>query len=410
MSTMMRGNVRMVLSGVRAAKWRSVLTMLGVIVGVVAVVLVVGIGEGVKRQVAAQLTHFGKDLITVRPGRIGKTGTMGAATSDVLFGLGVPGLTVSDVETVQQTADVAQAAPLGLASGLVQATGHKPTNALLVATNANLPTILNQPVSQGGFWNADEETENVAVIGPKVAVSLFGEPVPLGQTFTFRGQTFMVRGVFASFKAVPFSPTASFDDAIFIPYQTAATLTHNNANVYVLLAKPDTRQHMDQAVANITSRLRSAHGGQQDFTVLSPKQTEALGSDTVQLLTEWITAVAAISLCIGGVGIMNIMLLSVTERMHEIGVRKALGATSRQVLAQFMLEATVLSTLGGVIGIVISLVAEALLYVYTDIKPVVSWHAVVIASAVSIVVGIVFGTAPALKAARKDPIEALRHE
>jgi len=406
----MRGNVRMALSGVRAAKWRSVLTMLGVIVGVVAVVTVVGIGEGVKHQVAGQLTHFGKDLITVRPGAVGKTGTVGTATNDMLFGLGVPGLTVADVDAVRQTPGVALTAPLGLASGMVQANGQKPQNALLVSTDADLPHILNQPVAQGGFWDSSEENANVAVIGPRAAVDLFGEPVPLGQTFTWRGQTFTVRGVFSSFKQVPFSPTASFDDAIFIPYQTAALLTQNNANVYVLLAKPDSPKHVAAVIASVTDHLRTAHGGQQDFTVLSPQQTEALGSGTVQLLTEWVTAVAIISLLMGGVGIMNIMLLSVTERMHEIGVRKALGATSRQILSQFMLEATVLSMVGGVIGVALSLVVEGILYMYTDIKPVFSWHAMLAAAIVSVAIGVLFGTAPALKAARKDPIEALRHE
>jgi putative ABC transport system permease protein len=130
----------------------------------------------------------------------------------------------------------------------------------------------------------------------------------------------------------------------------------------------------------------------------------------VHLLSVWIWAVAAISLLIGGVGIMNIMLLSVTERMHEIGVRKAIGATGRQIMGQFVLEATVLSLVGGVIGVLVSLGCVGLLYTYTNLKPVVSWDAVGIATGVSLIIGIVFGTAPALKAARKDPIQALRHE
>ncbi len=405
----MRGNTRMVLAAVRASKWRSMLTMLGVIVGVVAVVAVVGIGEGVKQQIAGQITHFGKNLITIRPGHV-NNGVGDFATDDVLFGLGTPGLTTTDVQTVQQTPGVSIAAPLGLASGQVSTTSSRPTNALLVATSSQLPQVLNQKVSQGGFWDRDEDSANVAVLGSHVAITLFGEPAPLGQTFTFRGQVFTVRGVFDSFKSVPFSPTASFDNAIFIPYQTAASLTQNNANAYVVLAKADTPAVMKSTITSLSTRLQAAHGGQKDFSVLSPQQTEALGSTSVQLLSDWITAVAIISLFIGGVGIMNIMLLSVTERMHEIGVRKALGATSRQILGQFMLEAAVLSVIGGVVGIALSLAVEGALFAYTSLKPVISWHAIVLAAVISIVIGVVFGTIPAIKAARKDPIEALRHE
>lgn len=412
MSAIMRGNVRMAISGVRGAKWRSTLTMLGVIVGIVAVVTMVGIGEGVKRQVAGQLTHFGANIVTIRPGKAAPNGSLsmdggGAA----LFGLGSSaGLPTADVQTVQQTHDVAAAAPLGVAAGMVQVSGEKAVNPLVIGTNSDLPTVLNQKIKYGDFWDNTQESSSTAVIGKEAAIDLFGQPVPLGHSFTFRGQTFVVRGVFTAFNAAPFSPTADFDHAIFIPYQTAANLTQNNANVYVLLAKPDKAANIKPVIATITSRLRSMHGGQQDFSVLSPQQTEANGGAVVQLLTAWIMAVAVISLVMGGVGIMNIMLLSVTERMHEIGVRKALGATSRQILGQFVMEATVLSFIGGVIGIVVSLVVDGLLYIYTDFKPIISWRAIVVAVVTSLVVGIVFGTAPALKAARKDPIEALRHE
>ena len=140
------------------------------------------------------------------------------------------------------------------------------------------------------------------------------------------------------------------------------------------------------------------------------EQTIAQGGDVLGMLTTLIAAVAAISLLVGGVGIMNIMLLTVTERMHEIGVRKAIGATSRQIMAQFLMESIVLSAVGGVIGVTAALGINGLIYTYTDLKPIVSWEAVAVAGGVSIAIGIIFGTVPAIKAARKDPIQALRHE
>lgn len=412
MSAMMRGNLRMALSGVRSAKWRSLLTMLGVIVGIVAVVTIVSIGEGVKRQVAGQLNHFGKELITIRPGNTADDGSVTAiSNTDVLFGMGTStGLSLHDVKQIEQVPDVNLVTPLGVVPGAIQVDNKTFNNRLVIATNNHLPEALNHTVPYGEFWNEEAETANTVVLGYKAAVELFGEQVPLGRSLTFHGQSFLVRGVLARFNSSPLSPTANFDRAIFIPYQTAAELTQNNAGLYVVLAKADSPRVLPDAIKGITGRLRHAHGGQQDFMVMSPEQNIAGSSEVVHALTVWITAIAALSLFIGGVGIMNIMLLSVTERMHEIGLRKAIGATRRQILGQFVLEATVLSVVGGLIGIAVSLATVGLLHTYTDLKPVVPWQAVGIATGVSLVIGVVFGVVPALKAASKDPIEALRHE
>jgi putative ABC transport system permease protein len=411
MSAMMRGNMRMALSSIRGAKWRSTLTMLGVIVGIVAVVTVVGIGEGVKKQVAGTLNHYGRDLLIVRPGKVDAQSDVSGNNGDVLFGMAnAASLTTVDVQTVQRTPGIQQVTPLGLMAGTPDAGGVTSGKVFVLSASSDAASILNQQVEEGDFWGADGNDSNGAVIGQHVASELFGEPVPLGRSFTFRGHTFLVRGVFAPFVNVPFSPTANFNDAIFIPYQTAAGITQNNSGLYVVLAKTGNPKDVSAVRGDVAARLRQAHGGVQDFSVLTAQQSVNASSDVVHLLSVWIFAVAAISLFIGGVGIMNIMLLTVTERMHEIGVRKAIGATSRQVLGQFLLEASVLSLVGGVIGMVLSLGSIGLLYAYTNLKPVISWQALVIATGVSLAIGIVFGTIPAVKAAHKDPIEALRHE
>lgn len=412
MSSMMRGNFRMALAGVRSSKWRSLLTMLGVIIGVVSVVTVVGIGEGLKRQVSRQIDHFGSDLITVRPGVIDIDGANRVlGTSDVLFGLdALGGFGVADVEAVQNAPGVKIVAPLGVVPGAVQAGEHSLRGGVVVASSSQLPAVLNQSLKFGEFWDAKSEDSHFAVIGRQVAETLFRDQSPLGRTFIFRGQTFMVRGVLDDFKNLPLSPTTEFNNAIFIPYKSAARLTNNNSHLYVMLAKPADGTPIGQAANAITDALREAHGGETDFTVLTPQDNIASSSRLLQQLTVWIMAVAAIALLVGGVGLMNIMLVSVTERMHEIGVRKAIGATSRQILGQFMLEAVVLSLIGGVLGVLFSLATLGLLRAYSDFEPVVSWQAVVVSAGVALVVGVVFGTLPALKAARKDPIEALRHE
>lgn len=411
MSTLSRGNIKIALASVRSTKWRSMLTMLGVIIGIVSVVMVVGIGEGVKREVATQINQFGDDLITIRPGNVQANNGKIVTNTDLLFGLNsINGLSQNDLETIQKSDHIRLAAPLSVVPGTVQVGDRKLENSLVLATNASLPQALNRSIPFGDFFDPKDEDAKVAVIGPHVAQLLFNDTVPLGQTLTFRGQQFIVRGIFDEFKSTPLSPVSNFNNAIFIPSKVAEKLTGDTTQMYSILAKPDKPSNAQAAINSVHYSLQKAHGGEKDFTVLDQAQNLDASSDVLSLMTTMIAAVAAISLLVGGVGIMNIMLASVTERMHEIGVRKAIGATNRQILNQFVLEATVLSVFGGIVGIVLSLAGVFALRTYTDLKPIISWEAILLATATSLIIGVVFGVAPAIKAARKDPIEALRHE
>lgn len=407
-----RGNFSMAIASLRSTKWRSFLTMLGVIIGIVSVILIAAIGEGVKQQVSGQINKFGKDLITVRPGTIDvpKASTL-VTNSDVLFGrTALSGLSMSDVGVVKGVSHITAMAPLGIVPGSIKVDGQKfGDNLLVLATSPDLPVILDQNVRYGSFFDETSDMDS-AVIGRNIAYKLFGENVPLGREFVVRGQSFTVRGIFADFHASPFSPTANFDNAIFLPFKTANRITNNELQFYSILARPDKPENRKAAMADITTAMTASHGGEQDFTVLDQDKNIAMSSSIIDILTTFTTAVAAIALLVGGIGIMNIMLLSVTERMHEIGIRKAVGATSRQILTQFLLEAATLSAVGGVIGIAVSFLASFMLNTYTNLKPIITWEPVVFATIISIGIGMFFGAAPAIKAARKDPIEALRHE
>jgi ABC-type antimicrobial peptide transport system permease subunit len=384
--------------------------MLGIIIGIVSVVMVVGIGEGVKQDVAKQIDQFGEDLITIRPGHLDRDNKI-IANTDLLFSLNsITGLTEIDLKAVRKSDHVRLAAPLSVVPGAVQADGPKIESSLVLATNADLPQALNQQVAFGDFFGKEDENNNFAVIGSHVAQTLFKDQVPLGRSFTFRGHNFIVRGMFGNFKSTPLSPASNFNNAIFIPYKVAEELTDNSSQMYSILAKPDKPEHEGLAIADIKKELLRAHGGEQDFSVLDQRQSLQASSNILDLVTTMIAAVAGISLLVGGVGIMNIMLASVTERTHEIGVRKAIGATNRQILNQFIMEAAVLSLVGGIVGVVVSLICVLGLRTYTDLNPVISWEAIVVATGVSLVIGIIFGVAPAIKAAHKDPIESLRHE
>jgi putative ABC transport system permease protein len=402
------GNIKMALASIRAARWRSFLTMLGVVIGVLAVVTIVSIGQGVKQQVSGQIDQLGRDLISIRPGGLGDNNQRGLLSSGSAGSVGL--LSDNDMRTIKHTKGVQRAVPLSLVNGEVSVK-HASKPARVIATTADLPDVIHQPIAHGQFFSSDvSKHPNVAVIGSQTAQRLFHDSIPLGRTFRFLGQTFVVQGVFKRFDASPFSPGTNFNNAIFIPQSSAQALTAHNLQTYEALAKPQTPLLTGIVVKRIDHNLALAHRHQQQYSVTRQSHSLNATNNILGILTRLIGGVAAISLLVGGIGIMDVMLVSVTERTHEIGIRKALGATNRQILTQFITESGVLSLVGGVIGVLLSILADLALRIFTDLQPVITAPVVILAVVVSLLVGIVFGSAPALKAARKDPITALRNE
>jgi ABC-type antimicrobial peptide transport system permease subunit len=410
MRTFTKGNIKAGISSVRSAKLRSFWTMLGIIIGVTSVITVVAIGEGIKEQISGQIHHLGSDLITVRPAQLhGSTGVSSNGVN-LLSGLNISGsLNLKDVNTVKATPGVTTSAPLTITTGVVQRGSVTYDQGFVIGTSPDLATILNQPIEFGVFLTDNDMGENAAVLGQKAADQLFDEDVPLGRTFIFHGKEFIVRGIFDQFNTTPLSEQADFNKAIFIPNDVAESLSKNTAPTYEILAQANDGQTGKVSKA-INDALVKSHGGQVNFSVMKGNENLAGTNSILELLTRLIAGVAAISLLVGGIGIMNVMLVSVAERMHEIGIRKAVGATNRQILSQFIIESAILSLTGGIIGIIISFIIDLVLRLTTDLKPAISWQVVCVATGVSLLVGIVFGSVPALKAARKDPIEALRSE
>jgi putative ABC transport system permease protein len=381
--------------------------MLGIVIGIASVVTISSIGEGVKHQISGQINHSGDSVITIRPGANQNfKNRLGSLIAPRATG----NLSDKDIATVRQTAGVHASAPLALIAGTVKANHGAYTAGPVVGTGNDLPQLLNQTIGFGTFFIDEDAGQNVAVLGEHAAINMFDTEVPLGQTFTFRGQQFTVRGVFNEFPAAPLSADISFNDAVFIPYSTAKALTNDSIQPYEILAKTTSPKDANTTATALSKAILKNHGYTQDFSVLKASDSLAQTSGVLSLLTELVVGAAAISLLVGGIGIMNITLVSVTERLHEIGIRKAVGATNRQILNEFIAEAVVLSVSGAIIGIIVSLVVNLLLRIFTDIAPVVQWQALVIATAVSMLIGIVFGSVPALQAARKDPISALRGE
>lgn len=410
-SSVMLGHLKSGVNAVRNTKLRSFWTMLGVIIGVTSVITVVAIGTGIKKQVSGQIHHFGKNLITVRPAQVHTTSTAGASGLSIISGLSTTGsLTEKDVEAVADVPGVVASAPLtALGGDITGDTGHY-RESFVIGTTSDLPSLINQSMAYGGFLTSDDVNSNAAVLGQRAAERMFDVDVPLGRTVTFHGEKFIVRGVFNQFTASPLSQGLDLNDAVFIPNDKAEELSKNTAPTYQILARPDSSSKTEAVAEDIRRALAKEHAGDSGFTVLAGNHNLESSDSILGLLTKLIAGVAAISLLVSGIGIMNVMLVSVSERKHEIGIRKAVGATNRQILSQFMIESTVLSLWGGVIGIGLAFFIELMLRLFTDLKPVITWEVVVLATGVSLLVGIVFGTVPAVKAARKDPIEALRSE
>jgi putative ABC transport system permease protein len=401
-------NLKMALLSLRNAKLRSFLTMLGIIIGVSAVVSILAIGQGVKQAVQDQITGVvNANAIAIASGKIDLKGGKGGASSSV----GASTLTQKDVDALAKDAHVTAVAPMGIVSGIIAHGTATADGAILLATTPDFAKTQTLKFTGGRFLAPADNGKNVVVLGGQAAHDLFGNANPLGQTLTIRGQIFTVIGALKPSDSGASSLTGpSFDDAAYMPLDTAKTFSGGTPQILRILVQADNSADVSSVAADAKQTLLKTHGGQEDFTVLTQKDILATVDTVLSLLTTFIVAIASISLVVGGIGIMNIMLVSVTERTREIGLRKAIGASSATVLSQFLIEAIVLSLIGGALGILVAMGQASLAGKLAKITPVFTPGAITLAVGVSAAVGIVFGIAPAIKAARKRPIQALKAE
>jgi putative ABC transport system permease protein len=408
---MYSGNFKLAIKTMRGSRWQSALTMFGIIVGIVSVITTVSLGEGIKRQVLGEINTVGSDLITIRPGNAvirDKNGNIIKINPEYVYGFGSGSLSEQDTAVIKGVKGIKESSPLRLLNGSVKTENREYKEGFVLGTNPDLPSLLKQKVEYGIYFSKGEESRQVAVIGKRVAEELFQENVPVGQSLTIRGEDFIVRGVFEEFAPVTLGQGIDLNRAIFVPDLSLKNVAGEAAPVVRVLVRPDNPDNAKELATNISNAVEEAHGGQNDITVLRQDENLAVNSNVLNLLTGFVAAIAAISLLVGGIGIMNIMLVSVSERTREIGIRKAVGATNRQIRNQFMAEAITLSFIGGLFGIIISFAINFIIRVTSNLTPVITWPVVVIATGVAISVGVLFGTVPAIKAARKDPIESLR--
>jgi putative ABC transport system permease protein len=394
-------NLKMAGRSIAGNKLRTLLTTLGIIIGVGSVSAVIAIGNGVKSEVTKQVSSFGANLLQVNPGAPSSDGRPNFAAS-----LGTSTLTEKDAGDIKALGGVEASAPAMIVSGVATAGGKSPKGGYILATSSDFPRAVNQDWDQGRFFNDDT---NEVVLGGDAAEDLFGDK-PIGKKLTIRDQTFTVVGVFKKPDPSSLQLGPGLGSIIYIPLATGKVFNNGNANINEIDIKAKSADQVGSVKDEIKRKLKANHGNQEDFTVLDAKEQLDIFGTILNILTSFVSAIAGISLLVGGIGIMNIMLVSVTERTREIGLRKAIGASSRTVLGQFLIEAVSLTLLGGALGLAFAWLLGLLVKHFAKLQPVFTLEAILTAIVISTVVGIVFGLAPAIKAARMKPIDALRYE
>lgn len=407
--------IKLVLRTLLARKGRSALTILGIVIGVAGVIIIIALGAGAQSLVLGQITKLGSNLIGVLPGKSNETGPPAAA-----FGVQITTLTLEDAEAIAEPGRIpyiTAAAGFARGSGTV-VWGSKDVDTFFSGTQANLPNIQNFSVVEGRFFDEREERggANVMVLGFTVKEDLFGDTNAIGQVVKIKDVPFEIIGVVEKQGTVAFQ---NQDDQVFIPLVIAQKQLLGIHHLQFIRAKVDFAENVKPAIEDITQLLLERHRIRNieniDFSVRDLADAIKLLTNITNVLKMFLTLMAAIALVVGGIGIMNIMLVTVAERTREIGLRKAVGATNSAMRNQFLLEAGTLTFLGGIFGIILGalvsyLIAIGARYAGYDWAFVISTSSVVLAVGVSILTGIVFGLYPAFKAAKLNPIEALRYE
>ncbi len=387
---------RVALDALRANRLRSILTMLGVVIGVAAVVALVAIGTGTKQQIEQQVEGLGSNLLLVVPGRLEANSAPTTST-----------MTLDDVDDVARVVGDRSRVAVTTSSAQTVRAGSRSSYASMQGVLETTPTVFVRKVDRGAYFTRSDVAtgRRVAVLGATVAEQLFGQRDPIGRQLTIGGVRFRVTG---TFEPLGQSLGVDRDNEVHVPITAAQRLLGTERIDGLAIRAPD-RDTIDQLGARVVDVLVDNHP-ESDFSAVTQEQILGVLGDILGVLTGVLAAIAGISLLVGGVGVSNIMLVSVRERTREIGLRKAVGAQPRDIGVQFLLEAVLLTSIGGILGMALGIGTALLVDRLSPVPAAVTWWSLALAFGVSAAVGIVFGVVPAQRAGRLDPVVALRTE
>ncbi len=400
-----------------SAKFRSFLSVLGIVIGVASVIIIFATGLSAQELILSQIKGIGSNLVAVLPGASDEDGPPAA-----VFGISVTTLTNDDLKAITSEKEVPE---VEAGAGYVQGTAtvesrDEEISATFIGTSADFIEVENADVEDGRFFTEEEESglARMAVIGNEVAENLFGEDDPINKKIKIKDQNFMVIGVLEEKGSVAFG-MSSQDTSVYVPLKTAQKLLLGINHLGYIRLKVKEASLIDLAIANIKEVLRDSHDiddpANDDFSVRNQAaDVESLGMVT-DALRYFLLAIGSLSLVVGGIGIMNIMLIAVNQRIREVGLRKAVGAKNDDVMTQFLIESAFVSFVGGMIGIIFGVLVSFLISVIVNAigyewQFLISLNSILIAISVSIAIGLIFGVYPARKAAKVSPMEALRYE
>lgn len=391
----------------KSNRMRSLLTMLGITIGIASITTILALSGGASKVVSDQVDALGGNIAVIRPGSTSDSGLQDLSQLPTQQHFAASTLTGTDLTAIEATDHVKAVAPIMVLSGSVKASDQPSINTAIVATSPELAQISDLAVRDGQFLDPSLNPFT-AVIGAQLSIDVYGTEDSIGKTITIRGQTFTITGTLKRSQNPINYNGVDFDNSVIISREAGRALNQGSLQIQQINIQTDSVSHLGQAIIDINKAVLKNHLGEHDFSILSGDQIAKPTNQLFAAIAGATTAIAAISLLVGGIGIMNIMLVSVAERTREIGVRKALGASNSDIVAQFLIESLALSIGGGIGGYLIGYLFAFGISTLLPFDPIFTWQIAGIAISISVVIGTLFGLYPAIHASKKDPIDALR--
>lgn len=408
MAMLLRTHFKLARTSIKENRTRSFLTCLGIAIGVASIILILSLTGSISNLVQSEISDIGADLMVVRPSstKDSVTGIVEELTSANSFQKS--SLAITDTDAIKKVENVTAAAPIAIATNTVITEKNSFDSVPILGTNIDFIKIEPLPIKYGAFLTAENEANSV-VLGHTLSLALFNTiNSTVGKMVTIMGEKFMIVGILDKIDKTINFDNIDYDNALIMNINSLDKIS-GSTQIQQINIKVSNTDSLAPAKEAITTALTEQKHGDKNFSVVYGDEITHPASSLFTIVSGMLAIVAGISLVVGGIGVMNIMLVSVAERTHEIGIRKAVGASARNVLIQFLFEALILSILGGIFGLLLGYVLAFLLSTITPFTPYISWQIVAITFLTTLVIGIIFGIYPALKAANKDSIESLKH-